>query len=154
MPAKQQRNGGWKPSTLAEAKKNALIRLQTTSGTRWIVRALTLDELVAHGGLPDDLLKVATAEYRPGGAVGLVAEHGDQGRFEEATTITQGMVGLRDRIVLAAVVEPKLKLEDLAELDPYDRVEIAAVAQRRLAVDEDGRLVDPLARFLPARDVT
>lgn len=140
-------------SSLAEAKRNATVNLQASSGTRYTVRPLTLDELAAEDGIPDDLLRVALLESVPGGVVYEISEKlraGDAESLRQAQELSQSLVGLRDRIVLRSVVAPSLKPRDLAALDPYDKAEIAAVAQRRMGVDRDGRLVDGLATFREA----
>lgn len=141
-------------SSLAEAKRNATVNMIASSGTKYSVRPLTLDELAAEEGLPDDLLRVAIIDKVPGGIVAEQVELLRKGNAESlanARKLSQDTVALRDRIVLRSVQAPKLKPGDLPELDPYDLHEIAMVAQHRLAVDEDGGLVDPFATFPEAR---
>jgi hypothetical protein len=140
-------------SSLAEAKRNATVNFVSSSGTKWTVRPLTLDELAAEDGLPDDLLKVMLLEMIPGGVVAEIAGKISEGDQEAARKLAQDTVILRDRIVLRATVAPMLKPRDLDALDPYDKNEIAAVAQRRLGVDEEGRLTTGLATFRTAGPV-
>lgn len=146
---------GWKPSSLAEAKRNAVVNMTASSGTRYAVRPLTLDELLAMNGMPDDLIRIALLDSVRVGReqsaltveIGEKLAKGDKASLAEAQQLSRGLVELRNRLVVAAVQAPKLKAKDLATLDPYDLEEIAAVAQHRLVVDEAGRLVDPLATF-------
>lgn len=143
-------------SSLAEAKRAATVDMISASGTKWTVRPLTLDELVAEEGLPDDLLRVALLEAVPGGVVFEIAEklrQGDKESLLEAKKLSEDTVRLRDRIVLKSVVAPALKERDLDELDPYDKTDIAAVAQRKLTVDEEGRLIPGLATFRSAGEI-
>jgi hypothetical protein len=108
------------------------------------IRPLTLDELAAQNGLPDDLLRVALLEQIPGGVVAEIAdkiEKGDAASLAAAKKLSDDNLKLRDRIVLAAVVAPKLTARDLAGLDPFDKAEIAGFAQRRETVDAAGRRV-------------
>jgi hypothetical protein len=145
----------WKPSSLAEAKRNAVANFTSSSGTRWSVRPMTIDELLALNGMPDDLIRVALLD-----SVRITAQSsaltleihekikaGDKQSLAEARKLSTDLVELRNRLVIAAVQAPKLKAKDLAQIDPYDLDEIAAVAQHRLVVDEAGRLIDPLATF-------
>lgn len=146
---------GWKPSSLAEAKRNAVVNMTASSGSRYAVRPCTLDELIAENGMPDDLIKVALLDSIKVGRdaseltieISAKLRAGDKASLAEATKMSRDLVTLRDRLVVKAVQAPKLKLRDLAAIDPYDLDEIAAVAQHRLLVDEAGRLVDPLATF-------
>ncbi len=150
---------GWKPSSLAEAKRNAVVNMTASSGTRYAVRPLTLDELIAMNGMPDDLVRVALLDNIKIGReqsaltleIGEKLRKGDKASLAEAQQLSRGLVELRNRLVVAAVQAPKLKPKDLDDLDSYDLDEIAAVAQHRLLVDEEGRLVDPLATFQGAR---
>jgi len=145
----------WAPSSLAEAKRNAVVNMTASSGTRYSVRPMTLDELVAANGMPDDLIRAALLDsIRDNKGVSALSleiaaklQAGDKRSLGEATKLSRDTVALRDRLVLAAVQAPKLKPKDLVALDPYDLAEIAAVAQHRLIVDEEGRLADPLATF-------
>jgi hypothetical protein len=154
-PPQTLRAEPWKPSSLAEAKRNAVVNMTASSGTRYAVRPLTLDELIAENGMPDELIRIALLDsIRTGPHTSeLTAEiseklrKGDKQSLGEATDLSRGLVSLRDRLVVKAVQAPKLKAKDLEQLDPYDLDEIAAVAQHRLVVDEAGRLVDPLATF-------
>jgi hypothetical protein len=145
----------WKPSSLAEAKRNAVVNMTASSGTRYAVRPMTLDELLSMNAMPDDLIRIALLDNIRVGReqsaltveIGEKLAKGDKASLVEAQGLSRGLVDLRNRLVLAAVQAPKLKPKDLADLDPYDLDEIAMVAQHRLVVDEAGRLVDPLATF-------
>jgi len=144
---------GW-ASSLAEAKRNATVDMVASSGTKYTVRPLTLEELAADDALPDDLLKIAVLEQVPGGVVAQqidLLQKGNADALAEARELSRGTLGLRDRIVVKATVAPKIKPADLKDLDPFDLHEIAMVAQHRLAVDETGGLVNPFATF-PAAD--
>lgn len=144
---------GW-ASSLAEAKRNAIVNMVASSGTKYSVRPLTLDELAAEEGLPDELLRVAILDKIPGGVAAQqidLLRKGNPEALEQSRQLSRDLVSLRDRIVLRAVQSPALKARDLPQLDPYDLHEIALVAQHRLIVDETGGLVDPFATF-PAAD--
>lgn len=145
---------GW-ASSLAEAKRNAQVDITCPSGTKYTIRPQTLDELAAEDGLPDDLLRVALLEMVPGGVVAEISEKlraGDPESLASARSLSQDTMGLRDRIVLSAVVAPALKAKDVALLDPFDKAMIAAIAQRKLSEDATGKQVgaDPLATFREA----
>lgn len=147
----------WKPSSLADWKKRATMDVTLTSGANVTIRALTLDELAAANGLPDDLIHVALLEQTAGGVTGKIAEHLDRAKptdLADAKKLSNATLQLRDRLVLAAVVAPKLTAKDLAVLDPFDKAEIAAFAQRRLTVDAAGRRVgaDALDTFRIVRE--
>lgn len=142
-------------SSLAEAKRRAHVDITCPSGARYTIRALDLDELAADGGLPHDLLRVVLLEMVPGGVVSAINDKlvkGDAESLEQARKLSQDVVAVRDRIVLHAVVAPALKEKDVAALDPFDKDMIAKIAQRRLAVDAEGKGVgaDPLATFRSA----
>ncbi len=139
----------FRASTLAEVRRNALMDVTCTSGSSYTIRALTLDELATSGGsngggLPDDLYRVVLLEQLPGGVVAEIGRNLQSGKpaeLEEAKKLAAANVELRDRIVLAAVVAPKLTAKDVAGLDPFDKGEIAAFAQRKLNVDATGKQV-------------
>lgn len=139
-------------SSLAEAKRNARIEITAPSGTRFTLRALTLDDLAAEDGLPQELLHIALLEMTPGGVVAEIANKlrkGDPESLEQSRILSANAAALRDRLVLRAVIEPSLKASDLAALDPFDKIEIADIAQRKKVVDAAGKQVgaDALARF-------
>lgn len=134
----------WKPSTLAEWRRRSTMDVTLSSGANVTVRPLTLDELAAVDALPDDLIRIVLLEQIPGGVVaeiGAQLEKGDPASLAAARKLSEDNLKLRDRIVLTAVVTPKLTAKDLAGLDPFDKAEIAAFAQRRLNVDAAGRRV-------------
>lgn len=140
----------WKPSTLAEAKRGRLMELTAPSGARFVVRALTIDELATADGLPDDLLRIALLEGVPGGVVSEIASKlGDPTKLREAQELSRATVKLRDRLVLEAVVQPRLAAKDLTELDPFDKDMIAQACQRKIVFDAAGRRIgsDALATF-------
>jgi hypothetical protein len=145
MPTKQTtRSSAAEPAitSLADWKAGARMRPTLSSGRTVQIRALTLDELAAADGLPDDLLRVALLEQVPGGVVAEIArqlEEGDPGSLAAAKKLSEDNLKLRDRIVLEAVIAPALKPKDLAELDPFDKAEIAEFAQRRRTIDATGR---------------
>ena len=164
-----RKDSSW-ASSVAEAKRNARIDITGPSGTRYSLRALTLEDLIVIDGLPQDLLHAALLEMTPartilrpdgsidtipGGIVGEIAEKtrlGDPEQLEQARKLSQATVALRDRIVLEAVVAPRLKPADLADLDPFDKEMIVGIAQRRIVVDAEGKQVgaDELAPFRAA----
>lgn len=133
------------PSSLAEWKRNSTMDVTLPSGTRVQVRTLTLDELAGMNGLPEDLLRVALLEQAsPGGVVAaigrkLAAE--DPESLKDAHDLSKANVELVNRLVVAAVVAPKLKAADVKSLDPFDRDMIAQLAQRRITHDAAGKQV-------------
>lgn len=132
------------PSTLEELKAGRRMAIVLDSGRSVVIRSLTLDELAAEEGLPDDLFHIALLDGLPGGVVGKIAEQleaGDPASLEQAAKLSRDNLALRDRLVLAAVVEPKLTLADVKDLDPFDRATIALFAQRRRTIDAAGRRV-------------
>lgn len=147
MPSTKQETpsaSDWKPSSLADWKRRATMDVTLSSGARVTIRALTLDELAANDALPDDLIRVAMLEQIPGGVVTEISEQlkkGDADSLAAAEKLSKDNLALRDRVVLAAVVTPRLAAKDLNGLDPFDKADIAAFAQRRLTVDAAGRRV-------------
>lgn len=138
-------NGVPRADTLADVKRKALFTITAPSGAVYTLRALTLDDLAAEEGLPDDLLRVVLLDaHKPGGVSAeissAVTKRGDDG-LAEARKLSSSLLEVRDRIVVAAVAEPKLKPADVKQLDPYDRQMIADFAQRRVNVDASGRQV-------------
>jgi hypothetical protein len=158
MPTKTDKNQhssapDWTPSSLADWKRRATMDVTLSSGARVRLRALTIDELAAADGLPNDLVRVALLEQLPGGVVAEIAGHlendDDPAAFAAAQKLSQDTMLLRDRLVLLAVVEPQLTERDLAKIDPFDKAEIAEYAQRKRVVDSAGRRVgaDALSTF-------
>lgn len=130
------------PDSLAEVKRRARFVVTCTSGASYELRALTLDDLAAEDALPDDLIRVALLEaHSPGGVSGAIASHMQHDREDDAMKLSADLLKLRDRLVLKAVVTPKLKPADVQHLDPFDRHEIAEFAQRQRNVDAAGRQV-------------
>ncbi len=140
---------GW-ASSLAEAKRGRLIDMTGPSGARFTLQTLTLDDLAAEEGLPDDLLKIALLEMIPGGVVAeIMSKVGDPKTLKEAKKLSEDNVRLRDRLVLRAVVAPKLTANDVKVLDAYDKEMIAQICQRKVTLDAAGRRVgaDALTTF-------
>lgn len=140
-----RRNEKWAHS-LAEAKRRRLIHAELPSGLRVVMRSLTLDDLVALDGLPDDLVRIALLEIAPGGVAGAIAEElrkADKEALARARKLSEDQNQLRDRLVLAAVLEPKLTEKDLTDLDSFDKVMVAEIAQHKLAFDAAGRRIGP-----------
>lgn len=133
----------FKASTLAEWKKSATMDVTLTSGTRVTLRALTLDELAAAEALPDDLLRVVVLDQM--GALmkerARLLNTGKPADAAEERKLAAATLEVRDRIVLAAVVAPKLTAKDVKDLDSFDKEEIAEFAQRRRNVDATGKEV-------------
>jgi hypothetical protein len=141
---------GWKQ------RRYALATLPT--GLKVRLRSVTLDELAAEEGLPDTLVRVAVLEQLPGGAVAEMARDMVAGPEGIARTreLSRDVLALRDRLILRAVVEPALEQADLADLDPFDKGMIAALASRERDDDAAGRRVwgvEPLNTFQVFRDV-
>lgn len=131
-------NGGSGASSLSDWKARSLMRVALPSGATVTLRALTLDELAAEDALPDDLVRVAMLNMRPGALAMQLAEHVNAGDREKADELSRANLDLRNRIVLAAVVDPKITADDLADIDPYDKAMIAQLAQRLIDTDAEG----------------
>lgn len=143
-------------SSFDEIQQLRLIYATLPTGAKIVLRTLTLDELAAIDGLPDDLLRVALLEMTPGGIATeiarLVRRHEgseDDTSVEEAQKLSQANVQLVNRLVQAAVVEPALTLEQVETLDGFDKAMIAGIASRRIGFDAAGRRVgvEPLDTF-------
>lgn len=130
-------NGGGSDS-LAGWKARSLMRPTLPSGTKITMRALTLDELFAEGAVPEDLVQVALLNMQPGALIRRLAGHVAADEREQADKLSRDNLALRDRLVLVAVVAPKLSEADLAEIDPYDKAMIAQLAQRLIDTDAEG----------------
>jgi hypothetical protein len=147
MPPKTQQSPSaaeFRPSSLAEWKRHSTMDVILSSGTGVTIRALTIDELAAQGGIPDELLHVALLEQVPGGVVAEIhrrLQEGDADSLQAANKLSQDNLKLRDRLVLAAIVSPRLKAADLKGIDPFDRAMIAEFAQRKRTLDAAGRRV-------------
>ena len=131
-------------SSYEEIQKLRLIYATLPTGAQMVLRALTLDELAAIEGLPDDLLKVAMLESTPGGVAGEIArvlQKDSDTSLDEAHKLSQSTAELVDRLVLAAVVEPALTAEQVTTLDGFDKAMIAAIASRRIVFDAAGKRV-------------
>lgn len=130
------------PDTLAEIQRKAQFTITCESGAHYEIRAVTLDDLATDDGIPDDLIRVALLEsHQAGGASVDIAAQLKKGDLDGARELAASLGALRDRIVLRAVVSPKLKPADVAKLDPFDRQTIAQFAQRQRNVDAAGRQV-------------
>ena len=132
--------------SLAEARRRGIIHATLPSGLQVDVRSLTLDDLVAVNGLPDDLVRIALLEISPGGVGAEIARElkkADKGALDRARKISEDQNALRDRLVLAAVVQPKLTAKDLPYLDSFDKVMVAEIAQHKLEFDAAGRRIGP-----------
>jgi hypothetical protein len=144
--------------TLAAWQRNSLIHATGPSGTVFVLRALTLDELAAEDALPDDLLRVALLEWSrevTGGVMGEMSANLKKGTPEALTAarkLSQDNLRLRNRIIVRALVKPRVTEKDLVKLDPYDLAMIAAISQRQVNIDAAGRRVgaDTLDTFRAA----
>lgn len=139
-------------TSFEELQKLRLIYATLPTGAQMVLRSMTLDELAAADGLPDDLLKVAMLETTPGGVAGEIARvlHTESdAALEDAHKLSQSTMELVDRLVLAAVIEPELTAEQVKLLDGFDKAMIAGIASRRIVFDAAGRRVgvEPLDTF-------
>lgn len=138
-------NGTWAQS-LDDWKLSRLLDVTLPSGMRVTIIKLTLDELVQEDALPDDLVRVALLEISPGGVeaqLGRDLAKNDKAGLKAAKDLAAANLRLQDRIVLRAVVAPKIEEEQLPEVDPYDKAMIAGIACGRLFYDEAGRRIGP-----------
>lgn len=160
-------NGTW-ASTAAEWRQRSIHRIECPSGARILLRLLSVGELLTAGGLPDDLQKVALEEWaaadahQPSPTVQAAAAAYEElpakpTRKQEtaADTRARGLVeqlaAVNRHIVAAALVEPKLTADELADASfPYADLEmLAGILQRRVSFDAAGRRigVEPLDTF-------
>lgn len=143
--------------TLDDWRMRGRHRVELPSSQRVVVRTVTLDELAAANGLPDDLVRVALAEIATDtGAAGLVAEKlrlDTPDGLKEARQIIDSLAELTRRLVVTAVVEPQLTDVTVRDLPPDDLAMIAAIATRRVQFDAAGRRVgvEPLDTFATFR---
>jgi hypothetical protein len=150
---------GFKPGSLDEWKGRRHIPATLPSGMNVILRTVTLDDLAAVEGLPDDLLRVALIEMTPNGVPGEIARLLQSERpesLEASMRLSRDTVALRDRLVLAAVVEPVITADDVGSLDGFDKAMIADIASRQTVEDAAGRRVygdQPIATFPDAGEV-
>lgn len=163
--AKASENG-WQPSTVEEWHARATHRIELHNA-RVLVRFRSLGELIAHGELPDDLIKLALLELSrgagSGGITGEIANElakadladGDktaaEASLKSAREIAEGAARLVREQVAFALVEPKLTAEDLAHPDfPMEDLELlAGILNRQIEYDAAGRRIgiEPLATF-------
>lgn len=162
------KNGNGKHSghagTIEEWRQRRRLDVTLPSGMQITMRLVTLDELAADDGLPEDLVRVALISGQPGGIVQAIAKElegvdsmseelqkADTAAIGRAQKLSQDNLLLRDRLVMRAVVEPQLTLEDVLDLDGYDKDMIAGIASRRMGLDFDaaGRRIgaEPLSTF-------
>lgn len=139
--AKAKSNGAAGTDSLSAWKKRSLMQVTLPSGAQVLLRAVTLDELFAEEAMPEHLIQAAVLSMQPGGVVRKIAAHVAAGEHDEADRLSRDNVGLRDRLVLRAVVEPRLTEDDLADLDVFDKAMIAELAQRVRVTDAAGRRV-------------
>lgn len=141
--------------TLATWKSNTLIHATGPSKTKFTIRPLTLDELAADDALPDDLLRVALLEWSrsvTGGVMGEMETHLKKGSPEAlaaARKLSKDNLSLRSRVIVRALVKPRVTEKELVGLDPYDKEMIAALSQRTISRDATGKQVgaDALDHF-------
>lgn len=139
--------------TIDEWKTRRRIPATLPSGMNVVLRTVSLHELAAEDGLPEDLLHIALLEMTPLGVSGEIArEMASQSEeaLERAKKLSRDAVSLRDRLVLRAVEEPQIGPADLADLDWSDKAMIADIASRQTDVDATGRRVygeQPIATF-------
>lgn len=149
--AKNGKNSGH-AGTLAEWKARRRLDVTLPSGMPITMRTLTLSELAVADGLPDDLIRLALVEMQPGGIVGEIGaelQKSDEGALERAKKYAEDNLALRDRLILAAVLDPVMNEDDVRELDGFDKEMIAGIASRQLEFDAIGRRVgsEPLSTF-------
>lgn len=160
-------SNGWAGS-VEEWHGRSLHHIELLSGMKIDMRFCTLGELISQGDLPDDLLKLALAEYaeadQPGGGVTrMIREQlevaGDDTATEEeraaaetqAAELGRQAAALVRAQVAYAVVSPALTVEQLADprFPQQDLEMIAGILNRRVSFDAAGRRigVEPLDTF-------
>lgn len=150
--AKNGKNSGH-AGTLAEWKQRRRLDVTLPSGMPITMRTLTLDELAAEDGIPDDLVRIALMEMTPGGLVGQIAvelQKADKEALNRAKKLSEDNLRLRDRLCLRAILDPVMTAEDVAELDGFDKEMIAGIASRRIEFDAADRRVSgvtPISTF-------
>jgi len=144
---------GFTPGSLEEWKGRRRIPATLPSGMNVVLRTVTLDELAAEDGLPDDLLRVALFEMTPLGVPGEIARELQSQvpeALDRARQLSRDAVGLRNRLCLRSLLEPAVTEDDLVEIDGFDLAMIAEIASRQSVEDAAGRRVygdQPLATF-------
>jgi hypothetical protein len=140
---------GW-----ADSKTSWLTRVHDAvlpSGIKITYRDLTLAELALLDELPQDLLEIAVAEWAdPGSAAELVQQPfrqlpekpsaKQQSAAEAAAkeTLTK-IAALNRHMIAAALVEPKLTVDELERVPMPDLELLAALINRTVATDAAGR---------------
>jgi len=137
---KAKDSGGWGDSA-ADIRKRRLMNVTLPSGARVVLRTITLDEAIAVGGMPDDLLHMAIAEAA-GAAVPMMAKEMRDGNNERVREMSRDLLAMRERLCVAAVVSDEAAAV-VEALDAYDREMIADLCQRRINVDAAGRRFGP-----------
>lgn len=143
---------------VGEWQRRRFAKATLPTGQEVTLRAVTLDELAALDALPDDLVAVAWYEKLPGGISAQIPapELQTPEGAARARKLSQDTLALRDKLVLAAVVEPAITETDLPSLDPFDKDMVANLASRQDDLDATGRRVwgvEPLNTFQDFRDV-
>lgn len=143
--------------SIEEIDRLKLIYATLPTGAKMVLRTLTLDELAAVDGLPEDLVRVAILEMSPGGITGEIArilESDDEDALGASQKLSEANLQLTNRLVQAAVVQPVLTAKHVETLDGYDKAMIAGIASRRIAFDAAGRRVgvEPLDTFATFRE--
>lgn len=136
-------------------------RVTLNSGMRALIRVLGMGVLSRLEALPDDLTQAVILHYEhieQGGLVAVIAENmvaggqGDQEAAERALKLTRDLGELTRRIVVEALIEPKMTLAELDEIPELDLEELMRISTGRQAFDAEGVTIgveplDPWAQF-------
>lgn len=129
-------NGGWGDSAATIAGRRHM-HATLPSGARVVLKTITLDEAIAVGGMPDDLLSIAIAENARV-TIPLMAQEMRDGNADKVREMARDLLAMRERLCVAAIVSDEAE-EIVKALDGYDREMIADLCQRRTNVDAAGR---------------
>lgn len=137
----------------ADEWKNVLHDPILPSGRRVVYRDVSLGELVTLDALPDDLRLIAIAEYtRPGSAVDMAAKplldlpkkptkKQREKADSDAQAVCEQILQVNRHLIALALVEPRMTVDDLAEI-PYPDLEmLGGLVNRKIAHDAVGRRV-------------
>lgn len=133
-------NGGWGDSA-ADIAERLTMNVTLPSGARVVLRTVTLDQAIALGAMPDDLLYIAIAD-RAGAAVPMMAGELRDGKIEKVREMSRDLLAMRERVSVAAIVadDPEAIAKSL---DDFDREMITDLCQRRTNTDAAGRRFGP-----------
>lgn len=154
------------PSTREEleAKRNGVVATGP-SGARYRIRPVNPERHALAGGLPTELRKVAMQVANGGDPLRAAARELVESGEEELKLIQDAAMAYNDQLVLAAVVEPELTVDDLGKGETLDEDPLVpandyqwllSVAKGDEEYDAEGMHLwglEPLNRFATFREL-